>query len=140
MAIQHPVAPGTLLLCDYSLGGFREPEMVKRRPAIVISPRLPYRDRLCTVIPLSSSPGARELDYIVRLEMARPLPEPFDYAVVWAKCDMMATVSFERLDLFRTSRDHTGKRQYLQVKLPVADLQRVRRGVLSALGITAFPP
>lgn len=114
--------------------------MVKRRPAIVISPRLPYRDRLCTVIPLSSSPGARELDYIVRLEMARPLPEPFDYAVVWAKCDMMATVSFERLDLFRTSRDHTGKRQYLQVKLPVADLQRVRRGVLSALGITAFPP
>lgn len=128
-----------MLLCDYSLGGFREPEMVKRRPAVVISPRLPHRDHLCTVIPLSSSPGARELDYIVRLEITEPLPEPFDYRVMWAKCDMMATVSFERLDLFRTVRDHTGKRRYLQPKLPEADLQRVRRGVLYSLGIKEIP-
>lgn len=63
------------------------------------------------------------------------LPEPFDYEVVWAKCDMMATVSFERLDLFRTGRDHTGKRRYLQPKLPEADFGRVRQGILFALGI-----
>jgi mRNA interferase MazF len=139
MAIQYPVALGTLLLCDYSLGGFKEPEMVKRRPAIVVSPRLPHRDRLCTVVPISSSPGVKELDYIVRLHFALPLPEPFDYETVWAKCDMLATVSFERLELFRTGRDHTGKRRYLQPRLPDLDFVRVRQGILFALGIKELP-
>jgi mRNA interferase MazF len=98
--------------------------MVKRRPAIVISPRLPHRDHLCTVVPLSSSPGVKELDYIVRLQLAPPLPEPVSFEILWVKCDMPATVSFERLDLFRTGRDHTGKRRYLQPKLPEVDFQR----------------
>jgi uncharacterized protein YifN (PemK superfamily) len=67
--------------------------------------------------------------------MTAPLPVPFDYAVVWAKCDMIATVSFDRLDLFRTGRDQTGKRRYLQPRLPEDKLRRVRRGILFALGI-----
>src|SRR5262249_21592107 len=93
MAIEHPVGPGTVLLCDYSRGGgFEAPEMVKRRPAIVISPRLPHRHGLCTVVPISSVPGVYEVPYVVRLELKPPLPEPFSYAVVWAKCDMLATV------------------------------------------------
>jgi mRNA interferase MazF len=54
MGIQFAVAPGIILLCDYSRGGFQAPEMVKRRPAIVISPRLRHRDGLCTVVPVSS--------------------------------------------------------------------------------------
>jgi uncharacterized protein YifN (PemK superfamily) len=139
MALKFPVAPGTLLLCDYSLGGFREPERVKRRPAVVISPRLPHRDGLCTVVPLSSSPATRDVDYVIRLEISPPLPEPFGYAVVWAKCDMIATISFERLDLFWTARDQLGKRRYVQPKLPETDLARVRRGVLFALGIKNVP-
>ena len=65
MAIKYPVAPGTLLLCDYALGGFKEPEMVKRRPVIVISPRLRHRDHLCTVVPLSSKPSFAAVDYVV---------------------------------------------------------------------------
>ncbi len=139
MAIKYPVAPGTILLCDYALGGFKEPEMVKRRPAIVVSPRLPHRDHLCTVVPISSSPGVKELDYIVRLELLPSLPKPFDYGVTWAKCDMLATVSFDRLELFRTERDHTGKRRYLQPKLSDLDILRVRIGILFALGIKALP-
>jgi mRNA interferase MazF len=139
MAIKYPVVPGTIILCDYSLGGFREPEMVKRRPAIVVSPRLPHRDRLCTVVPISSSPGARELDYVVRLELSPSLPKPFDYEVTWAKCDMLATVSFERLELFRTDRDHTGRRRYVQPKLSELDMLRVRKGILFALGIKGLP-
>ena len=35
-----------MLLCDYSAGGFRPPEMVKRRSAVLISPRLPRRDAM----------------------------------------------------------------------------------------------
>ena len=71
--------------------------MVKRRPAIVISPRLPHRDGLCTVVPLSGTAPARNVDYVVKLDLEAPLPEPFGQRVWWVKCDMIATVTFERL-------------------------------------------
>jgi len=114
---------------------FQPPEMVKARPAIVISPRLPHRDGLCTVVPISSDAGEHDVEYVVRLEFKPPLPEPYSYAVAWAKCDMLATVSFNRLDLFRTARDQYGKRMYLHPKLPASDLDRVIAGVLFALGM-----
>jgi hypothetical protein len=75
-----------------------------------------------------------EVDYVVRLEFDPPLPEPFSYRVAWPKCDMLATVGFERLDLFHTARDQTGKRRYLHPKLTGAELERVKPGVLHALG------
>jgi mRNA interferase MazF len=135
MAIKFPVGVGTILLCDYARGGFRPPEMTKRRPAIVISPRLPHRDGLCTVVPISSDEGDHRTDYIIRLEFKPPLPAPFSYDVAWAKCDMLSTVGFGRLDLFHTERDQEGKRKYLHPKLPQTDLERVKKGVLFALGM-----
>jgi mRNA interferase MazF len=135
MPISFPVGPGTILLCDYSRGGFQAPEMIKRRPVIVISPRLPHREGLCTVVPISSVRSTHDLQYVVKLEFQPPLPEPFSERVGWAKCDMLATVSFNRLDLFRTERDQYGKRKYFQAKISAEDLTRVRNGVLFALGM-----
>lgn len=135
MGIKFAVAPGTILVCDYSRGGFQPPEMIKRRPAIVVSPRLRHRDGLCAVVPISSQPNARECDYVVRLEFDPCLPAPFSNAVGWAKCDMLATVGFDRLDLFRTGRDQFGKRKYLHPMLTVEDLKRVRIGILYGLGL-----
>lgn len=135
MAILYPLAPRTLVLCDYSLGGFREPEMVKRRPAVIISPRLPRRDNLCAVVPLSYSAPSYDVPYVVKLDFEEPLPEPFDSPVAWAKCDMVATVAYKRLDLFRTGRDHEGKRKYLTRKLPEEDFERVKAGILRGLGM-----
>jgi mRNA interferase MazF len=135
MGIAYPVAVGTVLLCDYSRGGFQPPEMVKKRPAIVVSPRLPFREKLCTVVPLSSDEPDRELNYVVRLEFEPELPYPFPYKIFWAKCDMMATVSFERLDLFHTAREKGGKRKYLHPKVSAHNLNRVRGGMLHAIGL-----
>jgi mRNA interferase MazF len=139
MGIKYPVGLGTILICDYDRGGFQPPEMVKRRPAIVISPRLPFRDRLCAVVPISGDANANPTDYEVRLEFKPPLPHPFVYEVAWAKCDMLATVSFERLDFFHTARDQYGRRKYLHPKLPAEDLARVRRGILCAIGVVTGP-
>ena len=36
MPIKYDLPPRTVLLCDYSKGGFREPEMVKRLSLIHI--------------------------------------------------------------------------------------------------------
>jgi uncharacterized protein YifN (PemK superfamily) len=135
MGIKYPVGIGTVLLCDYSRGGFQPPEMVKKRPAIVISPRLPHRDGLCTVIPLSADEPDHPVDYVARIEFDEPLPYPFPYSVFWAKCDMIATVSFERLDLFHTERDQYGKRRYLHPKMSAEELARVRVCVLKAIGL-----
>lgn len=135
MAIRYPLAPKTIVLCDYSLGGFRSPEMIKRRPAIVVSPRLPHRDGICSVVPISLTAPQHDVPYVVRLDFADPLPAPFDADVGWVKCDMVAAVSFERLDLFRTGRDHEGKRKYLAIKLADADFTRVKQAILCGLGI-----
>ena len=134
MAIQYPVAPRTILLCDYAAGGFKPPEMVKRRPAVVLSPRLPHRDGLCAVVPLSTTAPERSVAYVVRLNLATPLPAPFDAVTCWAKCDLVATVGFFRLDLFHTSRGPEGKRRYLHPKLDEEQFAAVRSGVLAGLG------
>jgi len=137
MAIQFSLPVGTIVLCDYSMGGFRPPEMVKRRPAIILSPRLPRRDGLCTVVPLSGSFDGHTQSYIVQLDLEWQLPSPFEHQRVWAKCDMLSTVCFDRLDMFRTERDHTGKRRYLKPRLTDEQFASVRRGVLNALGMRA---
>lgn len=87
------------------------------------------------MVPVSSSYSGRELPYVVRLEFNPPLPHPYPYEVVWAKCDMLATVGFQRLDLFRTQRDQTGKRKYLHPKLSLEDFATVQQGVFNALGL-----
>ena len=142
MPLRYPVTPGTLLLCDYGLGGFREPEMVKRRPSVVISPRLPHRDGLCAVVPLSATEPTHNVPYVVRIELSEELPEPFSLKICWAKCDMVATVAFARLDLFRTDREH-GARRYLTPKVGTANFDAIMQGVLHGLGmnhLTFAPP
>jgi uncharacterized protein YifN (PemK superfamily) len=109
--------------------------MVKARPAIVISPRLPHRNWLCTVVPLSGDANEHPSAWDIRIEFDPPLPSPFGNAVAWAKCDMLATVAFDRLDFFRTGRDQYGRRKYLHPKVSDADLTRIRTGVLFSLGL-----
>ncbi|MDF2097325.1 type II toxin-antitoxin system PemK/MazF family toxin [Aquibaculum arenosum] len=135
MAIKYDVQAGTLLLCDYDLGGFKPPEMVKRRPVVVISPRLRHRSFLCTVVPLSTTAPAAPVRHQCRIVPDRPLPGRWSAPEFWAKADMLATVGFKRLDLFRTERDQLGKRKYIHPKLHPDDLQRVRACVLCALGL-----
>lgn len=110
--------------------------MVKERLAVVMSPRLPHRDNLCTVVPLSSSVPEHRTDYQVRIELPVDAPRPYQGRFKWAKSDMMATVGYGRLTLPYTDRDpHTGKRKYLQIMLLEDELTKVRESMLFALGL-----
>jgi mRNA interferase MazF len=73
--------------------------------------------------------------YVVRIELSQALPEPFGETVWWAKCDMIATVGFHRLDLFGTNRDQNGKRKYLHPMLSAAEFASVQDAVLAGLGL-----
>ncbi|WP_366938186.1 type II toxin-antitoxin system PemK/MazF family toxin [uncultured Brevundimonas sp.] len=67
--IAHP-QPGTIVRVDLN-DGFRPPEMVKRRPCIVLSPPIRDRKQLCTVVPLSTTPPRQIQDH--HLEGTHPV-------------------------------------------------------------------
>lgn len=134
MPIKYDVVPRTILLCDYSKGGFRAPEMVKRRPVIAVSPRLRHRTGLITVVPLSTTAPRQATNHCCKIRIHKPLPH-FQEQECWVKADMIATVAFDRLDLFRTDRDHTGKRKYLTPKISELDFENIKACIRVALGI-----
>ncbi|MGN6546154.1 MAG: type II toxin-antitoxin system PemK/MazF family toxin [Aureliella sp.] len=99
MALQFHPRRGAILMCDFSAGGFQEPEMIKTRPCLVISRK--GRCNVCTVVPFSGS----EPHQLEKCHVEIPVgvvPGTFFTKPMWAKCDMVSTVGFFRLDRFRT--------------------------------------
>lgn len=133
MALMYYPSPGEILLCDYATG-FIAPEMTKRRPVIVVSPRLRRRGNLVGVVPLSTTDPDEVQAHHCRIELAPPLPAPFDAAIMWAKCDMVATVAHSRLDRFKAGRKN-GSRTYVCGNLNADQLKAVRMAVLCGLGL-----
>ncbi len=100
MALTFHPKPGVVLVCDFA--GYVAPEMIKRRPVVVVSPAHLRRPNLLAVVPLSTTPPDPIAPYHYRLS-GNPVPGS-DATEVWAKCDMLATVRLERLDRFRIER------------------------------------
>jgi uncharacterized protein YifN (PemK superfamily) len=115
---------GEVLVCNFDDGGFTPPEMVKRRPVVVVSRKDSHERKLCTVVPISATAP----------EVVKPWHHPLPHLRVpgypdteerWAKCDMLATVSFWRLTKpYRATFGHG--RQYIGVFLHEDDLKAVR--------------
>ncbi len=134
--MKYPVKPRTIVLCDYSKGGFEAPEMVKRRPAVVLMGSLPGRPNLHTVVPLSGTPSTPNCTYQCEITLDYALPAPYDEVRWWVKADMVATVSLDRLDLFQTKRDQYGKRKYLStLKVNEEHFLLIQNTVRKALGL-----
>jgi mRNA interferase MazF len=139
--MKYPVKPRTIVLCDYNAGGFRPPEMVKRRPAVVLTGALPGRTNLHTVVPLSGTPSAENCKYHCNITLGEPLPAPFDETGWWVKADMLATVGLERLDLFQTDRDQYGRRKYLSnLRVTPEQFEAILTAVRWALGLQVDTP
>lgn len=134
MSIREHPKQGSILTCDFSQG-FVVPEMVKRRPVVVISPKVRGRVGLCTVVPLSTTAPDPVMRYHLKLNLTPKLPSPFLSDNLWVKGDMIYTVSFKRLDLIRTGKDECGKRTYYYDTLNKEQLHNVLKAVLESLGI-----
>lgn len=112
---------GQILVCDFK--GLREPEMVKVRPVIVVSPKPRIQKGICTVVPMS-----RQKPNFVK---------PFHYKLPnktipgrtgeesWAKCDMIYTVSLKRLDRLKCF----GK--YIVPQLSASEISEIQKCLLS---------
>ncbi|WP_158047816.1 type II toxin-antitoxin system PemK/MazF family toxin [Skermanella pratensis] len=134
MAIKEHPPIGTVLFCDFDQG-FKEPEMVKRRPVVVVSPKIGVRPGLCTVVALSTAEPVPKMPYHCRIDLDPPLPEPWGDRMRWVKGDMVCAVGFHRLDFPRYAKDVTGVRKYRYEPISSEDLRRVRICILSALGL-----
>lgn len=121
MALPYFPRRGEVLICDFD-SGFQPPEMVKKRPVVVISSKESHARRLCTVVPFSTtapiSPGKWQhcLEHVA-------VPGWQAKGQMWAKCDMLGTVGFERLHKPYTKSRHG--RVYQTLILDEADLTAI---------------
>lgn len=135
MPLLYYPAAGDIVVCRYDEVVI-DPEMRKARPVVVVGPRLRRRARLVTVIPLSTTVPNPIEGYHCRIELARRLPRPFDNPVMWAKCDMLSTVSLDRLDRFKEDRGrHGGPRRWTTGKVSPDQLREIRTAMLCGLGL-----
>jgi mRNA interferase MazF len=130
----HP-AIGTILICNFD-GTFKEPEMVKPRCVVVLSPRIKARPKLCTVVCLSSTAPNHPQQYHCQLDIRPNLPAPWSSDGVWVKGDMVYSIGFHRLDLIRLGKDRSGKRIYRMDTLSDDQIKQVKSCVLRGLGMS----
>jgi uncharacterized protein YifN (PemK superfamily) len=123
---------GMVLACDFR--GYILPEIVKTREVVVISPNHLIRPKLCTVVPLSTSRPEPICDYHYRLN-GNPIPGD-DAEEIWAKCDLVATVSYDRLDRVKLR----GTRNYQVGYLSMDQVRHIRLAVARSIGLDPADP
>jgi uncharacterized protein YifN (PemK superfamily) len=131
MALTLVPKAGMVLVCDFD--GYLYPEIIKKRPIVVISPTHLKRPGLVTVVPLSTTLPTPVERYHYKLK-GNPVPGS-KATEVWAKCDLVATVSVERLD-----RVEFARRQYRIGNVSPDQVRAMRRAVLWSLGIDLDDP
>lgn len=124
----HP-DPGAIVICDFSRG-FQPPEMVKKRPVLVVSPRR-RRVELPTVVPLSTAEPRPILPHHIELQ-TEDYP-PGAGRRMWAKCDMIQTVALARCDRVMM-RGPDGQRRYQVFQASPATLAAVRTAIKELFG------
>ena len=135
-ALRRGLRTGEVVICNFDTG-FRPPEMAKTRPVIVISKASTHIRGLCTIVPLSTTCPAPLFPWHVLLS-SNPLlgHMPADHTFctdqpIWAKCDMIITLGFERIT--RPHRRVEGRRDYPAVRVASDDLAAVFDGVRAYL-------
>ena len=122
----HPRA-GQIFVGDFT--DLKVPEITKKRPVIILSPKLPYRSELVAIVPISTTAPRHSLPFVYKLaKNYTPWGPPETES--WAKCDLVMNVALRRLTAFKI-----GRRKYTYPTLSPEDLAGVRRGVLAGLGL-----
>jgi uncharacterized protein YifN (PemK superfamily) len=106
MELRSRIRPGMVLVCEFPpQDQIRPGEMTKVRPVVVVNRRMSSRPGLVNVIPISMTPPHAVAPWHVAIPAtAMPVGWREKPGTRWAKCDMVATVSIERL---RASTRHS---------------------------------
>ena len=130
MALRFSPRAGTLAICRFpSPGTAVGAEMVKTRPVIVVSRVLHGRHGVATVVPVSMTrPSEPRLWHVRVPESAMPRGWKELSGDRWAKCDMVTTVSLERLSMAEVRR-HDGKLIHRSMEIDAPTLHQIRQAL-----------
>ncbi|MEZ8704158.1 type II toxin-antitoxin system PemK/MazF family toxin [Vibrio cyclitrophicus] len=132
MGLKHSPKVGQILMCDFK--GMKEPEMVKRRPVIVIKSSR-YGPKLVQVACLSTAAPEPQMDYHMLIDdKYLPRDKFFEGKETWLKGDMIYTMGFERLDLIRLGFEN-GKRVYFGQSLSRENMKNIFTCVLHGMNL-----
>lgn len=128
MTTPFHIKTGQVLICNFD--GYIAPEIEKTRPVVVISRSSTHNRKLCTIVPLSTTaPFPVEAWHIPVSNLQ--LPQWQSNAQVWAKCDLIYTVSFARLTSPYARENR--QRAHQSVKIRPIDLDAIYVGVRAYL-------
>lgn len=128
--MQYQPREGSVVRCDFR--GMIEPEMIKKRDVVVLT-KHKKNSKLVTVIPLSSTAPTPPQSYHYMLSK-NPRPDGDPTIQIWAKCDMVYTVSLERLEMHYTRTRRTA-RQVHQILLSPDEFAAIRQCVAIGMGL-----
>lgn len=127
MGLVYAPKNGTILICAYDSG--MAPEMEKPRPVVLLAS---VSAGLGIVVPLSTTAPKPQKPWHYLLTFNEPISDHFSKMQAWAKCDMIASVSFGRLNLPQIGKRH-GRRVYKEMRVNDADLAAIRTAVWQAI-------
>lgn len=96
MALPYLPHQGAILVCDFDDSAVGA-EMIKRRPVVVVSRHDAHRSQLCCVVALSTTPPEQVKPWHHHMPHLKITGWEAEDGV-WAKCDMLSTVSLQRLN------------------------------------------
>ena len=135
MPIQYHPKPGQVFWCDFR--GNIWPEIDKKRPVVIFTPKYSQRTDLVAVVPLSTTAPPTICDFHCLLEK-HPFPASAKKdEKSWAKCDLIQTVTFTRLTGY-WEEVVDGKRKYLDCRISDADMLKIKKAVLHGLGLSGL--
>lgn len=142
MSLLHHPKPGEIVMCAFPAVGSpcaKPPEMVKTRSVVILSRNVPGRSQVVTVVPISMTMTGAPKRYHIEVP---PAAFPASYRAAggcWAKCDMVCTVSLDRLD-FIAGPKQNGKRPPLRARVDMQTLVQIRAAVADVTGIKLESP
>ncbi|MBB3814899.1 uncharacterized protein YifN (PemK superfamily) [Xanthomonas arboricola] len=137
MGLSYHPKPGEIFMCEFP-SEYLHGEMIKKRPVIILNNKIDGRPKLVNIVPISmTAPDpvcAHHVD-INRMYLPKGLRDKAGDR--WAKCDMVYTMSIERLELVRGHKGQNSKRTSDKGTLPPAVLLAVRVAAAKCLGVHA---
>lgn len=130
MALKFRAKQGMILTCDFE--GMLQPEMIKIRKVVLVSPDNYHRTGLHSVIPLSTTPPEPIMSHHHKLSQTSLDSYESDSSDVWAKCDMVYTFRRSRFD--RIKIHENGTRRYVTGAVTNEDLIAIQECMKTHFG------
>lgn len=132
MTLLYQPAARSVVICDFH--GLNVPEMVKKREVVVLAKN--KNPRLVMIVPLSTTAPQKIEPFHFQLSQ-NPRPNSLP-TTVWAKADMVYTLSIDRMELHEVRSRRSVKK--LKIQISPSDFEGICKAVAYALNLRHNSP